>query len=255
MKDYYRILHVSRFSSEEEIKRSYRRLALKYHPDVSKDNEAHIKFAEVYEAYQVLIDPFSRSQYDNTYFQPVLNESHPKVEDRRYRRNVVYRPTKKTIDKITPVVKIIYKWMAIFGMICSMFIYIDWILPNRIIEGNFNKEGYYNTVVLEDKNFVFVELDNRRLILNNDRVELNCSKLFGFVRGVRPLKPRDSELLFVQNNFFTVFLFLSVVICSLSTILLSINKNGTFYIQVGTANTYLLIIQIISIITYMHPFI
>ena len=66
-KDYYEALGVSKSASIDEIKKAYRKLALKYHPDTNgnKDNpEADKKFKEVSEAYQALSDPQKRSQYD-----------------------------------------------------------------------------------------------------------------------------------------------------------------------------------------------
>lgn len=63
-KDYYKILGVARDADQEEIKRSYRRLARKYHPDVSKEANAEERFKEVQEAYEVLKDPEKRAAYD-----------------------------------------------------------------------------------------------------------------------------------------------------------------------------------------------
>ena len=63
-KDYYKILDVERGASEAEIKKAYRRLARKYHPDVSKERDAEQRFKEVGEAYEVLKDAEKRSAYD-----------------------------------------------------------------------------------------------------------------------------------------------------------------------------------------------
>ena len=53
-KDYYKIMGVARDASQDEIKRAYRTLARKYHPDVSKEPQAEARFKEVGEAYEVL---------------------------------------------------------------------------------------------------------------------------------------------------------------------------------------------------------
>src|SRR3989338_2517139 len=64
-RDYYEVLGVSKTASADEIKKSYRKLALKYHPDRNKGNkEAEERFKEAAEAYAVLSDSQKRSQYD-----------------------------------------------------------------------------------------------------------------------------------------------------------------------------------------------
>jgi curved DNA-binding protein len=66
LKDYYRVLGVDRGASQEEIKRAFRRLALRYHPDHNPANQkqAEGRFKEINEAYQVLSDEGRRQQYD-----------------------------------------------------------------------------------------------------------------------------------------------------------------------------------------------
>ena len=64
-RDYYEVLGVSKGASEDEIKRAFRKLAKKYHPDVSKEPNAEEKFKEAQEAYAVLSDKQKRAQYDS----------------------------------------------------------------------------------------------------------------------------------------------------------------------------------------------
>lgn len=64
-KDYYEILGLQKGASDDEIKRAFRKLAIKYHPDKNQGNaEAEAKFKEINEAYQVLSDPEKKSRYD-----------------------------------------------------------------------------------------------------------------------------------------------------------------------------------------------
>ena len=66
MKDYYSVLGINKNASYEEIKRAFRRLAMRYHPDLNPDNslEAAEIFKNINEAYEVLSDPDRRKKYD-----------------------------------------------------------------------------------------------------------------------------------------------------------------------------------------------
>lgn len=63
-KDYYKILGVARDATQEQIKQAYRKVARKFHPDISKEANAEAKFKDVGEAYEVLKDPEKRAAYD-----------------------------------------------------------------------------------------------------------------------------------------------------------------------------------------------
>jgi len=62
--DYYKVLGVNRDTPQADIKKAYRRLARKYHPDVSKEANAEQHFKEIGEAYEALKDPEKRASYD-----------------------------------------------------------------------------------------------------------------------------------------------------------------------------------------------
>lgn len=63
-RDYYEVLGISKDASKEEIKKAYRKLSKKFHPDINKEADASEKFQEVKEAYEVLSDDQKRAQYD-----------------------------------------------------------------------------------------------------------------------------------------------------------------------------------------------
>ena len=65
-KDYYKILGIGRNASDDDIKKAYRKMALKYHPDKNKAAGAEDKFKEIAEAYEVLSDKNRREIFDGT---------------------------------------------------------------------------------------------------------------------------------------------------------------------------------------------
>ena len=74
-KDYYAIMGVQRDATPDQVKQAYRKLARKYHPDVSKEKNAEARFKEVGEAYEVLRDPQKRAAYDQLGKGPTPGES------------------------------------------------------------------------------------------------------------------------------------------------------------------------------------
>ena len=123
MKDYYQILGISRNASSEEIKSAYRKLANKYHPDVSTDKDANEKMAEINEAYQTLRDPEKRAQYDQfgeaaSQFQDGSNsESYYKPNSNYYEYNRGYFYSKGPIS----LGKFIFRIVFIFLLINALF--------------------------------------------------------------------------------------------------------------------------------------
>ncbi|MDO5853207.1 MAG: DnaJ domain-containing protein, partial [Thermoplasmata archaeon] len=74
-RDYYEVLGVAKDASQDDIKKAYRQLAKKYHPDVSTEEKevAEAKFKEISEAYEILSDPEKRKLYDQYGHEGVKN--------------------------------------------------------------------------------------------------------------------------------------------------------------------------------------
>src|SRR4051794_12094668 len=63
-RDYYEVLGISKSASKDEIKKAYRKLSKKYHPDINKEADAADKFKEITEAYEILSDDQKKAHYD-----------------------------------------------------------------------------------------------------------------------------------------------------------------------------------------------
>ncbi|MBI5187423.1 MAG: J domain-containing protein [Nitrospinae bacterium] len=91
MKDYYSILEIGRDAGEDGIKKSYRRLAMQYHPDRNpNDPKAEEKFKEITEAYGVLMDPVKRREYD-TFFSHAKERRGHEGTQFRYSEEEIFR--------------------------------------------------------------------------------------------------------------------------------------------------------------------
>lgn len=101
MKDYYKILEVEEKSTQEEIKKSYRRLASKYHPDKNPDGEE--MFKEIAEAYDVLSNPQKKEQYDNRGKNPFQGTSYEEMFSQMFGGGAQQPRRKNTPDKIVKV--------------------------------------------------------------------------------------------------------------------------------------------------------
>jgi curved DNA-binding protein len=101
-RDHYEVLGVAKNASADTIKQSYRRMAKKYHPDVSKEDNAESKFKEVGKAYEVLKDASKRAAYDQYGFQssssPSREELIRRMRERASRSEIP--PTGQVIQKI-----------------------------------------------------------------------------------------------------------------------------------------------------------
>jgi hypothetical protein len=139
MKDYYQILNVHRTANAAEIKRAYRRLAVRYHPDKNPDPVAEHYFKEVNEAYEILSDSFERQQYDNRLAGQSFELEQPVEEPVRRHRDPAYRrrgPAVKVKSEKERMFEMMQKYFSVMKRIVivalgvsGMFL-VDFVLPN-----------------------------------------------------------------------------------------------------------------------------
>jgi hypothetical protein len=141
VKDYYAILGVHHNASEAEIKRAFRRLAVKYHPDKNPDHLAEQLFKEINEAYSVLGDPSERRAYDNRLENPfasILTEDpQPRHRDPAYKRKppANQRPPRESETLVLMKEYIGYvQWASRIGLVLSVIFFIDYVIPHSIVE-------------------------------------------------------------------------------------------------------------------------
>lgn len=140
MKDYYAILNVRRDASAHEIKRAYRLLAVRYHPDKNSDPAAEQLFKEINEAYEVLGDVHERQRYDGGFSTQQPSWQEPVVQGSRHRdpayRRKQPRPKVKSekqrmFEMMQVYVPLMTKVVA-FALVVSGLFFFDFILPNKV---------------------------------------------------------------------------------------------------------------------------
>ena len=135
MKDYYQIIGVSPHATEMEIKRSYRQLAVRYHPDKNKSAAAEERFKEIAEAYEVLGNPVSRRDYDLAlsrpdYFQQ--QEPVPRLLDPAYHRPYAQPPRgvrKQTTQELMAEYLPYFRWICWASLLVITLLVTDYSLP------------------------------------------------------------------------------------------------------------------------------
>lgn len=142
LKDYYHILRISKYASAEEIKRSYRRLASRYHPDVNTSPDAHYVFIEIHEAYEVLSDPHQKWIYDQRFAQPEIYTSQPiftetkAQQDRRRRHGKKETPEERLAKQLFAIQRNRsfnkkMKALSVISLLFALSIFIDHYLPTH----------------------------------------------------------------------------------------------------------------------------
>ena len=151
MKDYYAILGVSPSAGETEIKKAFRRLAVRYHPDKNPGVDAKHKFQEISEAYDILGDAGKRSLYDarlaNPFAEIFSQAQAPRHRDPAYRTKRTHQPPHEgppasyllMRDSLPYVI-----WISRVGLLITTLFFLDYLLPYQEEEDFIYSVDYYD---------------------------------------------------------------------------------------------------------------
>ena len=179
MKDYYKILEVEPDASDEDIKKSYYKLAFKYHPDRSDFNQSEELFTAIVEAYDILSNPVKRLDYDNMRRGKsnglALKSNDPRDRYREPFGGMQDKPeknkpkTKKPID-LEPIESLPYQKLVTYsvwlGLVFTALLFMDFVIPNRTVNENISSLVEGETIGLDAED-VLVTAKGSRLIVSN----------------------------------------------------------------------------------------
>lgn len=138
MKDYYAILKIRRFASSAEVRRAYRVLVQKYHPDVNPDPSAATIIREVNEAYEMLGDEQKKREYDDRLVTPVQQTIQPQRQSQPYRDPRYRNPFKPSVKKDSQQLELMKQYIHLAvnvswaGCALCLFLSLDILLPSKV---------------------------------------------------------------------------------------------------------------------------
>jgi hypothetical protein len=230
MKNYYAILGVPNTASHDDIKRAFRKLAVKFHPDKNPSPEAEDLFKEITEAYDVLSDWEKRKMYDLRWENPFRDI--PKEPPVKRHRDPKYKPKppgykpprKQTVSDIMADYLPYFRWICWVGVAIAAILAIDFIVPyERITEnladvvevtGRANKFSHY-IFVSESGKRIKVYNYTARYLIEETKIVYHQTRIFRtvmYLSDVGPVLQIKIGYLYKSLVFFPLLLLLTSVI-------------------------------------------
>jgi hypothetical protein len=262
MKDYYLIMGVARTASEREIKRTYRKLAVQYHPDKNPSPEAEEKFKEVNEAYMVLSDPEAKAAYDERLANPAfysLKDAQPWHRDPAYQRATSRRhpagPSERTIF-MQSMLKY-SRMLFYFGCFWCSVLVVDYLMPStvqdEVVTSDPTKLSRLVTretvdlLVTDKKHHFNVTLAEMKHFPTGSILHIHTSSLLSAL-----VKVENHDSTFIVNNLATIyrnFSFAPIMLLITCTVGLIIRKGVEFHVNLGIVVFLLMILNIVFLFT------
>lgn len=260
MKNYYSILGVSTTAHAADIKRTYRRLALQYHPDKNPNPAAEQFFKEVNEAYDVLGDPQKRYAYDQRLLNPVytapVEQPVQRHRDPRY-RSAPNRPTSsKRVDNTYELMKDYLPNVVVITkslVILSIVILIDFLSPRqtlheeyesrRCMSGRGGRSGSNSHCIIKTAqgSSFRLESDNLGILTNADTMVLEKTWIIREVTSVR----KGDQKVNISSSIYGIFIFAPFILLIFSIAAYVLRKNVYWGFNLGITSALLFVFNIV----------
>jgi hypothetical protein len=262
MTDYYLIMGIERTATLRDIKRMYRRLAVKYHPDKNPNSSTAEKFKEINEAYMVLSDPEARAVYDQRLANPAfysLRDAQPWHRDPAYTRATSRRPFTSPSERSIFMQSMLKysRLLFYFGCFWSLVLLVDYSLPatvfNEIVASDMSdlsrliSRDRVDLLVTDRRHHFHVQATEMKHFPKGSTVRIHTSSLLSAV-----IKVENHDGTFIVNNLATIyrnFSFAPILLLFTCSLGLVVRKGVEFHVNLGIVVFLLMILNIVFLFT------
>jgi hypothetical protein len=260
MKDYYAIIGVNKTASALEIKRAYRKLAVRYHPDKNPDAEAEQLFKEINEAYDVLSDTYKKNGYDylisNNHHEVVAAEESnaPRHRDPAYRRrkpsSVKYKSERERMFELMTAYLPQSIWALKISFGFCLFLILDYSLPFTTTSGTVEKISSHsgrktetlNTVSMHNDKEFTIDKEYSSHFKKGDAISLTGTRIFGIMVTA---EASDGFVASMSVTIYSVFIFAPIVLFAMSVLGLYRKNSVELQFNLGVASFLVLLLCIV----------
>lgn len=258
MKDYYSILRVSRSADVETIKRSYRLLVQKYHPDINPDPKVAELIQEINEAYDVLSDSLKKKEYDfrfinPTYKTPVSQQAPHR--DPRYRRPTTHShaPTSSYYTQTELMQQYLphMLWICRAGILFVAILFFDKVLPAKTIVEDITsiyvvyrgKSRAYAYDIIETKSGMSIKMYDHKAtyFYEQNRIKVDRTPILGIATVVYG---EDGINRILVGVIFRTLVFLPILLLSTSAFGVLFRRKIEFSFSLSIISGVLLVINL-----------